>query len=392
MLISALDTPLAGAGTAPATRPGRARPPRATRACAPRSGPDRAASSRAIGPAPSIAIAAALAAALLGGCAASAGGPTSAGPVSTAVEATWPLPTWATGIALSPDGTRAWLAAGSKILSIDTATGAAGPTIDTGGMPYALAIASDGATGVAADLMQQQAWVLRLGAQPGSQRLWVGTPSSPVLRPGAAIAPDGTRAFTTTSHPTMGNGFDQLHVVDIAAASQRGRNLPFHPGSLAVSADGTLLHVAGCTGICSYGELHTLDATSGEEASPAITLQSSIPGQLALSPDGRTAWVANALAGTVAALDLVGRSVLATVAVGAEPLGVAVSPDGTRVYVTCFQSGTLVAIDTASRSVVARARVGGEPRALAIAPDGRTAWLTHSRPILTKIDLTQLGA
>ncbi len=383
MLISAMDTVLAFVSPRHPARTDSPQPRRrqASGACAPRSGlsSGRAASALAIG------------AALLAGCAASAGGPTSAVPVSAAVTATWPLPTWATGIALSPDGSRAWLAAGSKILSIDTATGAAGPSIDTGGMPYALAIAPDGVTGVAADLMQQQAWVLRLGAQPGSRRVWVGTPSSPVLRPGAAIAADGSRGFTTTSHPTMGSGFDQLHIVDLAAASQRSRNLPFHPGSLAISPDGALLHVAGCTGICSYGELHTLDAASGEEAAPAITLQSSIPGQLALSPDGRTAWVANALAGTVAALDLIGRTVLATVTVGAEPLGVAVSPDGSRVYVTCFQSSTLVAIDTASQSVVGRASVGGEPRALAIAPDGRTAWLTHSRPILSKIDLTQLG-
>ncbi len=330
--------------------------------------------------------------ALCAGCSAAGGGPAATGPVSPAVVATIPLPTWATGIALSPDGSQAWLAAGADILSIDTATGTRGPSIRTGGMPYALAISADGKQGVAADLRQQQAWILNLGAAPTSQRLFIGSPSTPVLRPGAALSPDGLRGFTTTSAPTQGNGFDRLHIIDLSGAKQHARNLPFHPGSLALSPDGRALHVVGCAGICSSGALHTLDAATGKSAATPIPLQSSVPGQLALSPDGQTAWVANALAGTVAALDLQSRQVRATVSVGAEPLGVAVSPDGSRAYVTCFQSNTLVAIDTATASVVSRAVIGRQPRALAISPDGNTAWVTHSVATLTKVDLKQLGS
>jgi YVTN family beta-propeller protein len=90
-------------------------------------------------------------------------------------------------------------------------------------------------------------------------------------------------------------------------------------------------------------------------------------------------------------VDLASSSVVANVAVGAEPLGVAISPDGRRVWVTCFASSTLVAIDTASNAVVARANVGQSPRAIALTPDGRFAWLTHSDAALSIVDLSRVG-
>jgi len=81
------------------------------------------------------------------------------------VIATIPLSDFGTGIALTPDGTRAYVAAGSNVLVVDVATNQVASTIDVGDMPYAIAISGDGQRGYVTDLMQREVWMLDPGQQ-----------------------------------------------------------------------------------------------------------------------------------------------------------------------------------------------------------------------------------
>lgn len=92
------------------------------------------------------------------------------------------------------------------------------------------------------------------------------------------------------------------------------------------------------------------------------------PHEVAVAPDGRTAWVCNYGAvgvfrgegeqrfeagNTLTVLDLVKRRVIRTVDLGAhrQPHGIAFSRDGKRLWITCEGAGAVIEVDAASGRV-----------------------------------------
>lgn len=307
---------------------------------------------------------------------------TATGP--SAVSATIPLADFGTGIAITPDGTRAYVTAGSKVQVIDTAINKVSSTIELGDMPYSIAISADGQRGYVADLMQREVWFLDLVSNSVVKRVELGEPRRPVLRPGVAVSPDGSTAYTTLSQPE-GAGFDLLYSIDTTTGAKQQRALDFHPGDLVAGRDGRIVWVAGCRGLCSDGALHAVDPSDPGHATQLVL--PTVPGEVGISPDGARVYVTNGLAASLAVADTAAGSIVTNVKVGAEPLGVATSPDGKRVYVTNFQSGTLSVLDAQSNEVIATLNVGATPRAVAVTPDGRHAYVTHSTSRVSVVDL-----
>jgi len=97
----------------------------------------------------------------------------------------------------------------------------------------------------------------------------------------------------------------------------------------------------------------------------------SLPMGLALSPDGKTLYVANGRARTVSIVDLVGAQLVANVRVGARPWGVGLTSDGRFLYTANGSSNDVSVIDTASLNVVATIRVGATPWGIAVGPAPR---------------------
>jgi YVTN family beta-propeller protein len=85
--------------------------------------------------------------------------------------------------------------------------------------------------------------------------------------------------------------------------------------------------------------------------------------------------VANQSGNTVSVLETASYTTVATVAVGAFPVGVAVNPAGTRVYVTNYSSNTVSVLDTASNAVTATVAVGNSPSGLGLFIGGSSATL-----------------
>lgn len=124
--------------------------------------------------------------------------------------------------------------------------------------------------------------------------------------------------------------------------------------------------------------------TSAPSGTDGVASTSAV---LALTPDGRTLWVANPDAGTVTPLDTESLKIGTPVAVGESPEGVAVTPAG-DVIVTSRASGTLTVIrpDRATWTLFLGAELGG----LALSPSGRVAYVTGaSDSLVFVVDLTE---
>jgi YVTN family beta-propeller protein len=99
------------------------------------------------------------------------------------------------------------------------------------------------------------------------------------------------------------------------------------------------------------------------------------PNSVAITPDGRKAYVANTVSGTVSVIPLNLRNGSVSrptvhIPVGAEPYGIALTPNGTKLYVTNARSNSVSVISTATDTVIATRPAGPEPRGIAITNDG----------------------
>ena len=101
----------------------------------------------------------------------------------------------------------------------------------------------------------------------------------------------------------------------------------------------------------------------------------SNPEAIAVTPDGKTAFVANYGSNTVTPIDTATRKAGPPIAVGKQPTAIAITPNGRTAYVANYGSDTVTPIDTATRKAGPPIAVGNKPRAIAITPGGRTAYV-----------------
>lgn len=123
------------------------------------------------------------------------------------------------------------------------------------------------------------------------------------------------------------------------------------------------------------------------EAPGPKRLSSRAAGTMALSPDDRTAVVAEEDTGALLVVDLPAMTVRASVPVGRDPRAVAWASDDS-VWVACRGSRKVVVVDPVAAAVVAEVPVAPEPWGLAETPDGRQMLVvTRTGARLEVIDL-----
>jgi hypothetical protein len=135
--------------------------------------------------------------------------------------------------------------------------------------------------------------------------------------------------------------------------------------------------------VTEYGStVSTVDTVSGHRGTAAYTGLGSISGDLALTPDGRTVYVAGS---QVRAVDTTTNIAGPALALPEKPNALAVTPDGTTLLVMTESAVTPVA--TANQQPGAPISLNG-PTDLAVAPNGRTAYVLTASGTLTPVDLT----
>jgi YVTN family beta-propeller protein len=166
------------------------------------------------------------------------------------------------------------------------------------------------------------------------------------------------------------------------------------PASAWAHGDGAVAPTAYVTN----SQLNTVSVIQGTTLVATIPHVGRGPTGIAITPDHRTAYVADygflgQVAHTVTPIDLEHRTVGQPIDVGSGPLAIAITPDGTEAVVTLQGTSSrpghhVAIIDLASATVTARVDVGLNPESLAIAPDGTTAYVANfSSASVTPVNL-----
>jgi YVTN family beta-propeller protein len=290
------------------------------------------------------------------------------------------------GIAISPDGKRAYVAnQGSESVSvIDTATNQAievpdgNKQIKAGDHPTAIAISPDGRRAYVAnarggvtviDIATNQA----IEVPDGNKLIKVGTEPTAI-----AISPDGRRAYVTN----FGGGVSVIdtttnQVIEVPDGNKLIK-VGIHPFGITISPDGRHAYVANEGGGVSVIDTATNQAIEVPDGGKLIK-DGAGPVGIAISPDGRRAYVAN-LGGDVSVIDTTTNQAIEVpdgnklIKAGTRSFGIAISPDGRRAYVA-NEGGGVSVIDTTTNQAIEvpdggkLIKTGIAPIAVAITPD-----------------------
>jgi len=309
-----------------------------------------------------------LAAAVLAGCGAVAG-PRSVAPVTIpGALATIPVGTPPTLLAISPDGSRVFASSTGRLDIIDTASNAVVATAKAPPYPTGVAVTPDGRRVLLDNVDTTRLVVVDTATGAVQQPINLIVDIHPGGFGRLAVTADGLRAYVTNQPKQY------IAVADLVAGNAVESDLDMRPSDVALSPDGRTLYVAGCKEFCTTGTLQLVDTASGR-------LQRSFnvgpsPYRLALSPDGRRAYTTNLGGPSLSVVDLVAGTPLVTLPVGVEPSGLAVSPDGTRVYVVNSQQGTITVVDATRNVVAGTVALPRQPREIVVAPNGRRVYVS----------------
>jgi YVTN family beta-propeller protein len=169
------------------------------------------------------------------------------------------------------------------------------------------------------------------------------------------FAPDGRLAYVADL-----NSSTVSVISTVTNKLVRTINVGLGPASIAIAPDGRALYVVN-----ALADTVSVISTATNAVVKTIRV-GSFPCCLAITPDGRTAFLINQLSGTVSAISTATDTVIKTIT-ASDASQIAITPNGKTAYVTTAD-GTVIPIDTASNMARPAIRIGGLPLAIAITP------------------------
>ena len=125
------------------------------------------------------------------------------------------------------------------------------------------------------------------------------------------------------------------------------------------STDGTAAYLAGFQDGAPTRPTGLVWLTWARENTSRSFLRASDPEEFGVSKDGTKLYISNEDVATASVVNLADRRVEQIIRVKNEPEGVALSPNGRFAYITCETGGQVVVIDTTRHKVVAELTVSG---------------------------------
>ncbi len=235
---------------------------------------------------------------------------------------------------------------------------------------YTVTLSVTDASGTSTQVVYTGQYVLNNGGPSAGASSTVTVPGATVNRPPTAYVADSTTNQVT---PILA---DPLQA---GAPNDAGAPIPVgtHPDAIAITPNGRTAYVV------NFGSDNVTPVdVSTDTAAPAGSWipVGSEPDAIAISPDGNYAYVANSGDGTVDKIALATGQVVDTISVGGSPTGIAISPNGRTAYVTDNGNGfdTVIPIDLANDQPGGQIPAGTDPVAIAITPDGSTAYVVDA--------------
>jgi YVTN family beta-propeller protein len=260
-----------------------------------------------------------------------------------------------------------------SVVAVDPATRkTVGSPVEVGASPASIAISPDGTRAYVANWRSSSVSVLELGET-------ITVLPKPISRPmpsSVAVTPDGTRVLVG------GPDDPEVTVIDVAAnppAVLAAYDVWGSTGAIAVAARGTLGVVTSATNALHAASV--LDLTGNVHLSGLVKLGRN-PNAVAVTSDGALALVSDSADNSVWAIALTGPAsqspvpsgeVVATIPTGQSPSGIAIAPDDSYALVSCLGVPNLTVIMMGSWSTMS-IPVGSGTSAVAIAPDG-SCWV-----------------
>ncbi len=189
-----------------------------------------------------------------------------------------------------------------------------------------------------------------------------------------AVRPDGTRAYVPLQTGSV-LALDLTSRQVVSTIRTEGR-----PYAIALTRDGAHAYVADLAGV----SLFVLDTTHDSLATSIDLAPLERPVRspaVAISPDGRRAYVTNAtpMEDYFVVIDTATNTIAGRHPLDIHPVGIAASPDGQRLYVAGCKlacvDGTLLVFDAASGSVVSKIPLPAAPVGFVVTPDGTRAYI-----------------
>jgi DNA-binding beta-propeller fold protein YncE len=275
------------------------------------------------------------------------------------------------GVAVSPDGESLYAAnVGSNSISQydigprGTLTAKVPATVGANGYPDDVAVSPDGESAYVADVGN----ISQFDVGPGG----VLSPKSPatvasgVFPDEVVVSPDGKSVYVASA------GFDvapgSVSQYDVGPGGELSPK-PIKevyagnpPNGIAVSLDGKSVYVAngGSDGEDSSDGVYQFDVGAGGELkpkSPPTVAAGRRPSAVAVSPNGKNAYVANGAGGDVSQFDILPDGTLsakspATVGAHRNPSALAFTPNGRSLYVANAGSANISQYDVGARGAL----------------------------------------
>jgi YVTN family beta-propeller protein len=268
----------------------------------------------------------------------------------TKVIATIPVGNRPRGLAITGDGTRAFVALGKDdaVAVIDVASCRVVDTVPVGSDPEQVAVSADGRTVYVSNEALDSA--TGVGVQGHATLFRVAVGKEPE---GAVLNPTGTKLYIT------GESDSSVTVLDASTGRRVGFfHVAERPRFMAFARRAEWALVSTENG----GVVHVVDVRRDSVLSTiSMGDGTTKPTGIAISADGRWAYIANGRAAQVTVLDMTARKVVANIPVGERPWGVSLTPDGSTLYVASGRSNAVTVISTAKRAVTATIPVGERP-------------------------------
>ena len=251
---------------------------------------------------------------------------------------------------------------------LDAASNTVAATVSVDGAPISVAVTPDGKRAYIAMRKLSGGTVSVLDT--ATNMVVATVPVTDFFIGGVAITPDGKHAYVANS------GNDHTVKVLDTGTNQVAATIPLNLSiDLAFTPNGKHGYVTDFEGVSVIDTAtSTVETTITIGKGDTVTVGRGI----AITPDGKNAYLTNGGSNTVSVIDTATNTVSATVVVGVDPVGVAVTPDGKRAYVTNHGSSDVSVIDTAANALVATVGVRTAPVGVATTADGKQVYVTNS--------------